>query len=173
MTRFFILFMVLPTFVLGQKKAANVGTARFYSQKLNIEGENASTSGTIDLFTGEVAIDIPVEAFNFKSKWVYKRFVGKRGLDAKRHPFITFSGVMQGLKGRELKKLDKIENQLVGTLSIRGTTNDLKAKALLEVRDDAATLSLEHVIDRFAYGLKRRKWFVSQDIDCSLRLTFR
>lgn len=173
MTRLLALLIFLPALAFGQKKAANVGTAHFYSQKLNIEGENISASGTIDLFTGEVAIDIPVEAFAFKSNWLYKRFVGKRGLDAKRHPFITFSGVMQGVKGREMKKLDKVENQLVGTLSIRGTTKDLSAKALLEVRDDAVTLSLDHVIDRFVFGLKRRKWFVSQDIDCSLRITFR
>lgn len=167
-----IILFLIPAVLQAQVLVCNNGTITFYSQKLNITGENRAASGTLDTFSGEADVSVPVEAFEFKHAFMQRRFMRKRGLHTQKFQFATFKGTLSGLKGRELKKNDRFDATIAGKLTIKGVTVDVSQKATVEVKEGMITVTSEFLLDRHRFGIKTYAWWVSRELETTVRMRF-
>jgi polyisoprenoid-binding protein YceI len=173
MARLFLMFiLLLPAGLRAQVLVCNNGTVSFYSQKLNITGDCRAASGKLDTFSGEAEVSVPMEAFEFKHAFMQRRFMRKRALFTEKHPFATFKGSVTGFKGRELKKNDRFDATVSGQLTIKGVAVDISQKATVEVKEGMVTVTTEFVIDRHRFGIKSYNWWVSHELETTLRMRF-
>lgn len=116
------------------KYVSRTGQATIFSHTPaeDITAVNNTVTGVINTATGEVAISVPVQSFQFEKSTMQEHFNSSGFMDSKQFPRLTLKGKITNLIAVDLSKNGKYEAVVTGDLTIKGTTKTVTEKLLLK-----------------------------------------
>ncbi len=169
-------FALLITSVLSLtaqgKYVTRTGQAKIFSHTSaeDITALNNTVTGVINPVSGEVAISVPVQSFQFEKSMMQEHFNNTNFMDSKQYPKISLKGKITNLPDIDLSKNGKYEAAITGDLTIKGVTKPITEKATIEVNNGKVTVSAKFVIKEIgSYGVGKpsgsKKNNVADNID--------
>ena len=91
----FLLLILSNNLVLAQQYISKNGSVHFFSEAPmeNIEAENNTVAGIIDVASGEFAFRVKIVDFSFAKSLMQEHF-NENYMESERYPFATFTGFM-------------------------------------------------------------------------------
>ncbi len=176
----FVAFILVFSAVQAQKKKAKNGKATIFSKTIaeTIRATNNNVISNLDLGSGKMVFVVPVQSFQFKIRAMQRHFNQPRFMNSKQYPKIKFVGNIQNFSSAMLKKDGKYEVEVVGNITIRGTTKPLTSKGSLTVAGGEIKGYSKFVVENIsAYGVgkpkkKSKKNNVAENIECEVWVTY-
>ena len=156
----------------AQKLITRTGKASIYSHTLaeDIRAENYTVTGVITIATGDIAISVPVQSFQFEKSLMQEHFNNPNFMDSKKYPRILLKGKITNLPAINFSKNGKYEALITGDLTIREVTRTISEKATIEVSNGKLIVSTTFMVkDIGSYGVGKpsgkKKNNVADDIE--------
>ncbi|MBS1575550.1 MAG: YceI family protein [Bacteroidetes bacterium] len=156
------------------KYITKTGKAVIYSHTVaeDISADNNNVTGIIDQSTGDIAISVPVQSFQFEKALMQEHFNSSNFMDSKQFPRISFRGKITNSSSIDFSRNGKYEAIVQGELTIKGTTQPLTEKASMEINNGRLSVSTKFTvkdISSFGVGkpMGKKKNNVADDIDVS------
>ena len=145
--RYLVLLMFLFNIAFAQQYMSKEGSVHFFSEALmeNIEAENNTVAGIIDVPSGEFAFRVKIEDFNFAKSLMQEHF-NENYMESERYPFATFTGFMTDFQDLDLS--DKQVIQVRGQMTMHGVNQSVNVEASVWMHDDEL-----HLISKFGVKL--------------------
>ncbi len=136
----------------------------------NISAANNTVTGFINSATGDLAISVPVQSFQFEKALMQEHFNNSNFMDSKQYPRITLKGKIANAAAIDFSKNGKYEAAISGELRIKGVTKSVNEKAILEINNGRVTVNSKFVVkDISSYGvgkpMGKKKDNVANDIE--------
>jgi polyisoprenoid-binding protein YceI len=159
--------------VSGQSKyITRTGKATIYSHTAaeDISADNNNVTGVINSTTGDIAISVPVQSFQFGKALMQEHFNNSNFMDSKQYPKISLKGKITNLPAVDFSKNGTYEALVTGDLTIKGATKPITEKATVEVNNGKVTVTSKFVVkDIGSYGvgkpMGKKKNNVADDIE--------
>ena len=145
--RCLVLLLFLSNVAFAQQYMSKEGSIHFFSEAPmeNIEAENNTVAGIIDVASGEYAFRVKIEDFKFAKSLMQEHF-NENYMESERHPFATFTGVMTDFQ--ELDLSDKQVVQVKGQMTMHGVDQSINVEASVWMQDEEL-----HLISKFGVKL--------------------
>ena len=145
--RYLVLLLFLFNIAFAQQYMSKDGNVHFFSEALieNIEAENNTVAGIIDVASGEFAFRVKIEDFNFEKSLMQEHF-NENYMESERYPFATFTGFMTDFQDLDLS--DKQVVQVRGQMTMHGVNQYVNVEARVWMQDEEL-----HLISKFAVKL--------------------
>ena len=145
--RYLVLLLFLFDVAFAQQYKSKEGSVHFFSEAPmeNIEAENNTVAGIIDVASGEFAFRVKIEDFNFAKSLMQEHF-NENYMESERYPFATFTGFMT-----DFQDLDLSEKQMVqvrGQMTMHGVNQSVNVDASIWMQDEEL-----HLISKFGVKL--------------------
>jgi len=136
----------------------------------DISASNNTVTGVINSGSGDVAISVPVQSFQFERALMQEHFNNSNFMDSKQFPRLTLKGKITNLSAVDFSKNGKYEVTVAGDLTIKGVTNPVTEKATIEVSDGKVIVRCNFVVKEIgSYGvgkpMGKKKNNVADDIE--------
>ncbi|GAC1596179.1 MAG: hypothetical protein NVS3B8_09360 [Chitinophagaceae bacterium] len=161
------------------KYITRTGQATIYSHTAaeDISATNNTVTGVINSSTGDIAISVPVQSFQFEKALMQEHFNNSNFMDSKQYPKISLKGKITNLSAIDLSKNGKYEATVAGDLTIKGATKPVTEKATIEVNNGKVTVTCKFVVkDISSYGVGKpmckKKNNVADDIDITYNAAY-
>ncbi|OIR01336.1 protein YceI [mine drainage metagenome] len=157
------------------KYVTRTGQAIIYSHTVaeDITATNNTVTGIISVSTGEVAISVPVQSFQFAKALMQEHFNSSNFLDSKQFPRITLKGKITNFSAIDLSKNKKYEVSVEGELTIKGTTKPVTENATLEIENGKANVSTKFIVkDIGSYGVGKPKGSKKNNVADDITVTY-
>ncbi len=161
------------------KYVSRTGQATIFSHTPaeDITAVNNTVTGVINTATGEVAISVPVQSFQFEKSTMQEHFNSSGFMDSKQFPRLTLKGKITNLSAVDLSKNGKYEAVVTGDLTIKGTTKTVTEKAIVEVNNGKVTVTTKFIVKEIgSYGVGKpkgsKKNNVADDIEVTYKASF-
>ena len=133
--RYLVLLLFLSKISFGQQYMSNEGSVHFFSEAPmeNIEAENKTVAGIIDVASGEFAFRVKIEDFKFAKSLMQEHF-NENYMQSERYPFATFTGFIP-----DFQKLDFFNRQVVqvnGEMTMHGVEQPMNIEASVWIQDE-------------------------------------
>lgn len=155
-----------------EKLITRTGQATIYSHTVaeDIKAENNTVTGLINPATGDIAISVPVQGFQFEKSLMQEHFNQPNFMDSKQYPKITLKGKIANLGAINFAKDGTYEANVAGELTIRGVTKPISEVAHITIKGGAVSVHCKFVVkDISAYGVGKpsgkKKDNVANDIE--------
>lgn len=177
MKKVILSFTVAAMSILGvnaqSKFITRSGQATIFSHTVaeDISATNNTVTGVINDGTGEVAISVPVQSFQFEKALMQEHFNSEHFMDSKQFPRILLKGKITNLSAIDFTKNGKYEADVTGDLTIKGVTKPVNEKATVEVNNGKVTVTSKFVVHGIGttYGVGmpsgKKKGHVADDIE--------
>lgn len=160
-------------FVSAQSRyITRTGQATIYSHTVaeDISATNNTVTGVINSESGDIAISVPVQSFQFEKALMQEHFNQPNFMDSKQFPKISLKGKITNLSAIDLSKNGKYEATVSGDLTIKGVTKPVTEKATIEVNNGKVSVTCKFVVkDIGSYGvgkpMGKKKNNVADDIE--------
>lgn len=171
---FFLAIAILPAMVVTAqtKYITRTGKAAIYSHTVaeDISADNNNVTGVINTESGDIAISVPVQSFQFEKSLMQEHFNQPNFMDSKQYPKISLKGKITNLSAVNFSKDGTYEADVTGDLTIRGTTKPVTEKAHITVKDGNISVHCKFVVkDIGSYGvgkpMGKKKNNVADDIE--------
>ena len=129
-----------------------------------IEANNYKSTATINSTTGDVVFSVPMQSFEFPIALMQKHYNSKSFLNTKKYPKAKFVAKINNLSAIDFKTDGNYDAEIVGTMTIKGKTNDVTEKANITVSGDSLTVSSDLKIKLADYGVIFKKGKPSKNI---------
>lgn len=158
----FLAFAIAVTLnTLAQTKfITRTGLASIFSHTAaeDIKATNNTVTGVINSSTGDVAISVPVQSFQFEKALMQEHFNSPHFMDSRQFPRITWKGKINNLSAIDLTKNGKYEAAVTGEITIKGTTKPATENASIEVNNGKITVTAKLIVkDISSYGIGKPK----------------
>lgn len=154
------------------KYVARAGKASIYSHTIaeDISANNDNITGIINPESGDIAISVPVQSFQFEKALMQEHFNQPNFMDSKQYPKINLKGKITNLSAINFSKNGTYEADVTGDLTIRGITKSINEKAHITVKDGKVSVHSKFTVkDIGSYGVGRpmgkKKNNVANDIE--------
>ncbi len=179
-----ILSLALATVtVLGvnaqTKYVTRTGQATIFSHTAaeDISATNNTVTGVINPSTGDIAISVPVQSFQFEKALMQEHFNNSNFMDSKKYPRLTLKGKITNLSAVDFSKNGKYEASVTGELTIKGVTKPVTEKATVEVYNGKVTVTSKFIVKEIgSYGVGKpsgkKKNNVADDIEVNYKAVY-
>lgn len=154
------------------KYITRTGQATIYSHTVaeDISATNNTVTGVINSESGDIAISVPIQSFQFEKALMQEHFNQPNFMDSKQYPKISLKGKITNLSTVNFSKDGTYEADVTGDLTIRGTTKSITEKAHITVKDGKVSVHCKFVVkDIGSYGvgkpMGKKKNNVADDIE--------
>lgn len=155
------------------------GKATIYSHTVaeDIFADNNNITGVINSETGEIAISVPVQSFQFEKALMQEHFNQPNFMDSKQFPKINLKGKIRNLSTVNFSKDGTYEAEVTGDLTIKGVTKPINEKAHITVKDGKVSVHCKFVVkDIGSYGvgkpMGKKKNNVADDIEVTYTASY-
>ena len=139
----------------------------------DITATNNTVTGVINPATGEVAISVPVQSFQFEKALMQEHFNSPNFMDSKQFPRITLKGKINNLAAVDFTKNGKYEVEVTGDLMIRGTTKPVTEKANIEINNGKITVTSKFIVKEIgSYGVGKPKGSKKNNVADDIQVTY-
>lgn len=139
----------------------------------DISAKNNNVSGLINGTTGEIAISVPVQSFQFEKALMQEHFNSGNFMDSKQYPRITLKGKISNISGIDLSRNGKYEAAVAGDLTIRGTTKPINEKATIEVVNGKVSVACKFVVKEIgSYGVGKPKGKMKNNVSDDIEVNY-
>jgi polyisoprenoid-binding protein YceI len=176
-SKLFIILIAISFHTNAQDKfMTRNGNIKFVSgtEVITIEGINKSSSGVIDLKTGDIACGVLIKAFEFTLATAQEHF-NETYMESHLYPRATFTGKIIEINQINPKKNGTYPVTLDGNLTIRGISRPLKEQAILEVSNGKISGKTSFTVDIKDYNIQVPKVVdqrVAQQIKIDIDMRF-
>lgn len=132
------------------------GKATIYSHTVaeDISADNNNVTGIINSTTGDIAISVPVQSFQFEKALMQEHFNQPNFMDSKQYPKISLKGKITNLQALDFSKNGKHEATVIGDLNIKGVTKPITETATVEVNNGKLIVTCKFIVkDIGSYGV--------------------
>lgn len=164
MKKLMLVFALLSNLSLfaqtGGRYLTQTGEATIFSHTVaeDITARNNTITGVINPATGEVAVLVPVQSFQFEKALMQEHFNSPHFMDSKQFPRITWKGKINNPAAINFQKDGKYQVNLSGEITIKGITRPLDAPATVEVKQGKVSVHTRFVVhDIGAFGIGKPK----------------
>lgn len=154
------------------KYVTRTGQATIFSHTVaeDISASNNTVTGVVNSASGDVAISVPVQSFQFEKSLMQEHFNNANFMDSKQFPRLTLKGKITNLSAVNFSKNGKYEVTVAGDLTIKGVTKPVTEKATIDVNNGKLTVTCNFVVKEIgSYGVGKpsgkKKNNVADDID--------
>ena len=161
------------------KYVTRSGKASIYSHTVgeDISADNNTVTGIINSTSGDIAISLPVQSFQFEKALMQEHFNNSNFMDSKQYPKIGMKGKISNLSAVDFSKNGKYEASIVGDLTIKGITKPISEKASIEVNNGKASVTCKFFVkDISSYGvgkpMGKKKNNVADDIQVTYTASY-
>lgn len=154
------------------KYITRTGKATIYSHTVaeDISADNNNVTGVINAESGDIAVSVPVQSFQFQKALMQEHFNQPNFMDSKQYPKISLKGKIANLSSVNFSKDGVYETDVTGDLTIRGTTKPITEKARITVKDGKVSIESKFMVkDIGSYGvgkpMGKKKNNVADDIE--------
>lgn len=162
--------------VNAQSKYINrTGQATIFSHTVaeDISATNNTVTGVINTGTGDVAISVPVQSFQFEKSLMQEHFNSGMFMDSKQFPRITLKGKITNLSTINFTKNGKYEATITGDLTIKGVTKPVTEKATVEVNNGKVTVNSKFIVKEIgSYGVGKPKGKKKNNVADDIEVTY-
>lgn len=176
----FILAIAFFSFALLNSNAqtkyiTRSGKATIYSHTVgeDISADNNTVTGIINAASGEIAISVPVQSFQFEKALMQEHFNNSNFMDSKQFPKISLKGKITNLAAVDFSKNGKYEAIVTGDLTIRGTTKPVSEKATVEVSNGKVSVTSKFIVkDISSYGVGKPMGKKKNNVAYDIQVTY-
>jgi len=138
---FLLLIIHSGLFGQGDKIIARQGKVSFFSYTSveNIEATNNQVFSIIDCQSGEIAVQMLMNAFIFKKALMQEHF-NESYVESDTYPKLTFKGNADALKGQ---LVNNTPITIVGIMDFHGVQKEIEIKTVIETDSASETVILE------------------------------
>ncbi|MDE3145006.1 MAG: YceI family protein [Bacteroidota bacterium] len=157
------------------KYITRTGQAIIYSHTVaeDITATNNTVTGIINVGTGEVAIFVPVQSFQFVKALMQEHFNSSNFLDSKQYPRIILKGKIANFSSIDFSKNKKYEVSVEGELTIKGTTKPVTENATLEIENGKVNVNSKFIVkDIGSYGVGKPKGSKKNNVADDIAVTY-
>jgi polyisoprenoid-binding protein YceI len=148
--------MLLFQIASGQGKyLTNEGVISFYSHTVieDITAVNEKVSAVIDSESGDVAIIVVMNEFQFEKKLMQEHF-NENYVESEKFPKATFSGKISNNGEVDYQTPGKYEVQVEGEMTIHGVTRKISAPGTVEVTRSGISARTKFMLNPEEYDIK-------------------
>lgn len=168
-----VMILLTTTTAMAQEKlVARTGQAKIYSHTVaeDISAVNNTVTGLINTKSGELAIAVPVQGFQFEKSLMQEHFNQPNFMDSKQFPRISLKGRISNLTAVNFAKEGNYEVTVEGDLTIKGVSKPVREVAHISVQGGKVTVHCKFVvkdIGSFGVGkpMGKKKNNVADDIE--------
>lgn len=172
---FAIAFSAAATITNAQSRwITRSGQAIIYSHTVaeDISAGNNNVTSLIDAATGDVAISLPVQSFQFEKALMQEHFNQPNFMDSRQYPKITFKGKIVNPAAINFSKDGTYTADVAGDLTIKGVTKPIAEKASITIANGRVSVQSKFLVkDIGSYGVGKpmgsKKKNVADDIEVS------
>lgn len=130
------------------KFVTRTGKATIYSHTLaeDISADNNNVTGVVNTESGDIAISVPVQSFQFEKALMQEHFNNSNFMDSKKYPKIVLKGNITNLSAINFSKDGTYEADVTGELTIRGTTKPITEKAHITIKGGNVSVHCKFVV---------------------------
>jgi polyisoprenoid-binding protein YceI len=142
------------------KYVTRAGPATIFSHTTaeDITASNNTVTGIINTETGDVALSVPVQSFQFEKALMQEHFNNSNFMDSKQFPRISLKGKITNLSAINFSKDGTYEALVTADLTIRGTTKPISEKARITVSNGKISVHCKFTVkDIGSYGVGKPK----------------
>ncbi|HEX9512533.1 MAG TPA: YceI family protein [Puia sp.] len=157
------------------KYVARTGQAIIFSHTTaeDIIATNNTVTGIINPGSGDVAISVPVQSFQFEKALMQEHFNNSNFMDSKQFPRIILKGKITNVSAIDFSKNGKYEAVVAGDLTIRGTTKPITEKATVEINNGKVTVVSKFLVkDIGSYGVGKPKGSKKNNVADDIEVTY-
>lgn len=171
---FFILFLITPLFVAGQKFTTEKSSITFYSDAAieDIKAVNSKGSSMINTSTGELVFSIPIKEFEFEKALMQEHF-NEKYLESDKYPKAIFTGKLEGLI---YEQSGEQQINARGRLTIHGVTQEIKVPGKIELRDGRIYARANFMVRLETYKIKipQLLWQnIAEEVEVTVDFTYK
>lgn len=168
--------LVTMVIVYGQAKyISRTGQATIYSHTVaeDISATNNTVTGLINPKTGDIAISVPVQSFQFEKALMQEHFNNSNFMDSKSFPKINFKGKIANLASINFTKDGGYDAEISGDLTIKGTTKPINEKAHITIKDGKISVHSKFVVkDIGSYGVGKPKGSKKNNVADNIEIVY-
>ncbi len=161
------------------KYVSRTGQATIYSHTVaeDISATNNTVTGVINSSTGDFAISVPVQSFQFEKALMQEHFNNTNFMNSKQFPKISMKGKITNLTAVNFSK-DGIYTAIIsGDLTIKGVTKPVSESAQITISKGKISVKSKIVVKEIgSYGvgkpMGKKKNNVADDIEVSYTAAF-
>lgn len=146
----------LVTLAIGQEKyLTNTGFVSFYSHTAieDITAINNDVAAVIDGTSGEVAIIVVMNEFQFEKQLMQEHF-NENYVESEKFPKATFNGRILNNEVVDYTSPGNYQVQVSGTLTIHGISSEVTTPGSIEVTGDGITARTKFLLNPEKYEIK-------------------
>lgn len=154
--------LALGSILFTSAKYKNISSIENRTEFISVTDEetimafNEKATGTIDITTGNVTVEVPMNEFQFKIPLMKKHYNSKGFLNTKKFPMAKFVGTIDNIADIDLKS--------DGTMTMKGKTHDLTTKSILTIIDGKIKTNTTFKMTLADYDVKFKKGKPSKNI---------
>lgn len=168
-----VVLLIATTSSFAQKLASQKTSISFFSHTAveDIKSNNFKSVSTFDTSSGDLVFSVPMQSFEFEKELMQKHFNSSDFLDTKKEPKAKLVGKIINLSQINFMKDGTYNAEVLGELTIKGTTKTINEKAILIVKGATITLKSKFNILLADYGIAFKKGKPSTNIAKSIETT--
>lgn len=122
--------------VQAQKYFTRTGSITFFSSTPieDIEAVNKTVTAVFDAKTGDIQFSATMKAFQFEKALMQEHF-NENYVESDQFPKSTFKGKIINISDIDFSKNGEYKAEIEGSLTIHGTTKQIKATSIFTVKD--------------------------------------
>ncbi len=157
------------------KYIARSGQATIFSHTPaeDIRATNNTVTGIINAGTGDIAISVPVQSFQFEKALMQEHFNNSNFMDSKQFPRILLKGKIANLATVDLSKNGSYEAVIAGDLTIKGITKPVSGKATIKIVNGKLTVNSNLIVKEISsYGVGKPKGKMKNNVAEDIQVTY-
>ena len=149
----FLLLILSNNLVLAQQYSSKNGSVHFFSEAPmeNIEAENKTVAGIIDVASGEFAFRVKIVDFSFAKSLMQEHF-NENYMESERYPFATFTGFMTDFQDLDFSNKQVV--QVKGQMTMHGVNQSINVVASVWMQDEELHLFSKFVVKLADYQIE-------------------
>ncbi len=123
------------------------GLISFFSATplIDIEAKNTNAGAVLDLGTGQMAVSVTVEEFQFERALMQQHF-NESYMESTQFPKAIFTGKLLNYQPGSLKAGSKLTTEVLGELSMHGALRQVRAPAYLEYKNGRVVATTRFIV---------------------------
>lgn len=154
-----ILFLaagIMGMHVMAQKKVTTSAVINFDATTPKDDlpkAVNNTVIASLDPQSGALAFEAQIKSFNFTNAMIQDHFNGEKWMNSEAYPTASFKGTLSGSSDFDLSKDGKYKTIVSGTLTLHGVSNEIKAPAIIEVKEGMLNASADFKVKLSDYKI--------------------
>lgn len=170
-----LFFVSVAQLAAQTKHISRTGKAVIFSHTVaeDITADNNNVTAVVNESTGEIAVSVPVQSFQFQKSLMQEHFNNSNFMDSKQFPKISLKGKIVNLPNVDFSKDGTYEVEIKGDLTIKGVSKPVTEKAHLTVKNGKLAVHCKFIVkDISAYGVGKPKGKMKNNVADDIEVTY-